>query len=246
MSARAERRTTVAPFTDGVSSAMMDALRALGPQVRTETPRGFHLTEKVVSFFERLRGAAPAAPEGRPDTPLIERFKAGDQAAFGIIYERHYARVLRVAWRMLGSRALAEDIAQDVFVRAYHALPEFEVRARLSTWLYRVTVNACLDHLKSGRRKYERTVEDGALERRSAGGPAPDEALLAEQRRALVAEGVNRLPEKYRVVVILRDIEERPYKEIRDILDLPVTTLKMRAIRGREMLARVIERMIEP
>lgn len=211
-----------------------------------ETLGGSDLSGKVVSLFDRLRGASPpaAAPGERPDAPLIERFKAGDEAAFGQIYERHYARVLRVAWRMLGTQALAEDIAQDVFIRAYHALPEFEVRARLSTWLYRVTVNACLDHLKSGRRKYERPADDNALGRRCGDDPAPDEALLAQERRALVAEGVSRLPEKYRVVVVLRDIEERPYKEIRDILGLPVTTLKMRAIRGREMLARVIERMV--
>lgn len=223
---------------------MMRRLRALGPT--TDNRReGFDLAGKALSLFDRLRGEPPATSD-RPDAPLIERFKAGDTAAFGAIYERHYGRVVRVAWRMLGSRSQAEDVAQDVFIRAYHALPDFEVRARLSTWLYRVTVNACLDQLKSGRRKYERPVEDGALERRRSGRPEPDAALAAEQRRRLVTEGITRLPEKYRVVIVLRDIEERPYKEIRDILGLPVTTLKMRAIRGREMLARVIERMVKP
>lgn len=236
--------TMSSPFADDRASAMMVPLRAQSPAA--ETSRGTELAGKVVSLFDPLRGSTPpsAAPGERPDAPLIERFKAGDASAFGQIYERHYARVLRVAWRMLGSQALAEDIAQDVFIRAYHALPEFEVRARLSTWLYRVTVNACLDHIKSGRRKYERQAEEGALGRRQADGLSPDDAYVAEERRAMVAEGVSRLPEKYRIVVILRDIEERSYKEIRDILGLPVTTLKMRAIRGREMLARVIERMV--
>ncbi len=237
---------TPAPFADDVPSVMMGRLRALGPALDTARKGELDLVGKAISLFDRLRGEPPASSEDRPDTPLIERFKAGDQAAFGEIYERHYGRVVRVAWRMLGSRAQAEDLAQDVFIRAYHALPDFEVRARLSTWLYRVTVNACLDQLKSGRRKYERPADDSALERRRSTDPGPDGAFAAEQRRQLVTEGITRLPEKYRVVIVLRDIEERPYKEIRDILGLPVTTLKMRAIRGREMLARVIERMVEP
>lgn len=240
-------RADGATFTGALPSAIIgETLRSFGPR-GVMPPRGSSLVGKVLSLVDRMRGHPPSDEAGdRPDAPLLARFKAGDQAAFGQIYERHYGRVMRVAWRMLGSEALAEDIAQDVFVRAYHALPDFEVRARLSTWLYRVTVNACLDHLKSGRRKYERQPEDGSLARRAGNRPGPDAAYLAEERRALVAEGVARLPEKYRIVVILRDIEERPYKEIREITGLPVTTLKMRAIRGRDMLARIIERMVEP
>lgn len=245
------RLAGVTTFTSGHASAIMGQTLDASQAGVGEAPRGSILAGKVISLVDRLRGNPPETEEttevvDRPDAPLIERFKAGDQAAFGVIYERHYSRVLRVAWRMLGSQALAEDIAQDVFIRAYHALPDFEVRARLSTWLYRVTVNACLDHLKSGRRKYERQPDEGTMNRRASDRLDPDAAFIAEERRALVAEGVSRLPEKYRIVIILRDIEERPYKEIRDILGLPVTTLKMRAIRGRDMLARVIERMVQP
>ncbi len=202
---------------------------------------------KVISLFERLKGVdAPSAEPGeRPDAPLIRRFQAGDTRAFGQIYELHYGRVYRVALRTLGDPTEAEDIAQKVFVRAWHALPDFEIRARLSTWLYRVTVNACLDHLKSGRRRYERQPAEGLLDRQEADGPTPAAQYLAEERKALVTTAVSRLPEKYRMVVILRDIEQRPYVEISEILSLPVTTLKMRAIRGREMLRKLIERMVE-
>lgn len=204
------------------------------------------MTGRVLSLSDRLRGGPPAEGDAdRPDAPLIERFQAGDRAAFATIYERHYGRVLRVAWRMLGQQALAEDIAQEVFIRAWHALPDFEIRARLSTWLYRVTVNACLDHLKSGRRRYERQADEGVLEQRRAGDPSPQAQVIAAQREALVTEAVARLPAKYRAVVVLRDIEERPYKEIHEILGLPVTTLKMRAIRGRAMLAKLVERIVE-
>jgi len=203
---------------------------------------------KVISLFERLKsGEVPKPLERgeRPDAPLIRRFQAGDSRAFGQIYELHYGRVYRVALRTLGDPTEAEDIAQVVFVRAWHALPDFEIRARLSTWLYRVTVNACLDHLKSGRRKYERQPVEGLLERREFDGPTPAARYLAEERRALVTTAITRLPEKYRMVVILRDIEQRPYVEISEVLSLPVTTLKMRAIRGREMLRKLIERMVE-
>lgn len=204
---------------------------------------------KVLSLFDRLRAteASAAIERGeRPDEPLIRRFQAGDRTAFSALYERHYTRVFRVALRTLGDPTEAEDIAQEVFLRAWHALPAFEIRARLSTWLYRVTVNACLDHLKSGRRKYERQPADGFIEAHRGDSPTPAAQYAAEQRRSLVAQAVARLPEKYRIVIILRDIEERPYVEIEEILGLPVTTLKMRAIRGREMLAKLVERMTDP
>lgn len=203
---------------------------------------------RVLSFFDRLRAteASPADADDRPDTPLIHRFQAGDTSVFAELYERHYTRVYRTALRTLGDPAEAEDIAQEVFVRTWHALPAFEIRARLSTWLYRVTVNACLDHLKSGRRKYERPAAEGTIDHHRADAPSPGAQYIAEERRLLVTRAITRLPEKYRLVVILRDIEERPYVEIAEILDLPVTTLKMRAIRGREMLAKLIERMTQP
>lgn len=216
-------------------------LRARGSAIAEQRP----LTGRLLSIVDRLRRVADDDPD-RPDLALVQRFQAGDRRAFEEIYRRHYDRVQRVAMRMVGDRTLAEDITQEVFVRAYRALPDFQTRAKLSTWLYRVTFNACADHLKSGRNRFERQAAEGLLERQESQAPSPVESIEAEQRREMVATAVQRLPEKYRMVVILRDIEERPYAEMAEVLDLPITTMKMRAIRGREMLARLIERMGDP
>ena len=203
------------------------------------------VTERVVPI---TRGASRSADDDplRRDQALVERFQAGDQAAFGEIYRLHYGQVLRIALRMVRSRATAEDITQGVFVRAHRALHRFEARSKLSTWFYRVAFNACADHLKSGWNRLERSAPEGLLERRESSGPSPYESFEAEQRRALVTEAIQRLPEQYRMVVILRDIEDRPYAEMAEILGLPITTMKMRAIRGRQMLARLVQRMCEP
>ncbi|MCA9537630.1 MAG: sigma-70 family RNA polymerase sigma factor [Myxococcales bacterium] len=204
------------------------------------------MSGRVISFIDRFRRSESSDDPDRPDAPLIERFQKGDRDAFSVLYARHYERVLRVVWRMVGGRAEAEDITQDVFIRVFHALPNFETRARFSTWLYRIAVNASLDYLKSGRRRFEKAADEDGFERVRGDTADPLTSLDAARRRALVSEAVSRLPEKYRVVIVLRDIEERPYEEIREITGLPVTTLKMRAIRGREMLARLVRRMVEP
>ena len=144
---------------------------------------------------------------------------------------------------MTGSTADAEDITQVVFERVWHALGRFRTgEAQLSTWLYRVAANACLDHLKSAPRRRERGLEPEVAARQADVGRSPEAQLAADQTRSRIEQALLALPEKYRVVVVLRDIEERSYEEIRAILELPITTLKMRAVRGREKLAAVLER----
>ena len=185
------------------------------------------------------RGASKATSE-LSDAELVERIGKGDRGAMEVVYQANYARVLRVSWRILGSREEAEDIAQDVFVRAWDALRSFEPRARISTWLYRVTVNASLDRLKTRRRRHARLSDLPAR----APAETADNALSLHQQRRLLADAVARLPEKYRVVIVLRDIEGRPYAEMEQILDLPQTTLKMRAVRGRQQLQKLVSRMV--
>ncbi|MCB9546234.1 MAG: sigma-70 family RNA polymerase sigma factor [Myxococcales bacterium] len=185
-----------------------------------------------------------AADEAAEDELLVARFLEGDNQAFDQLYRRHGPRVYRLALRMMGSAADAEDLVQVVFERAWRALPRFrQGEARVSTWLYRVTVNACFDQLKSARRKRERGMEPDAFAQQADRRRGPEERVAAAQARGLVEQALQSLPEKYRVVVVLRDIEERSYQELRAILKLPITTLKMRAVRGREQLARACERL---
>jgi RNA polymerase sigma-70 factor (ECF subfamily) len=168
---------------------------------------------------------------------LIARCVAGDVEAFRPLVQRYQRLAFSVAFRMLGSRADAEDIAQQAFVDAFNALDRFRGEGRshaFSTWLLRIAVNRSKDVLKSKRRTEEpldREVQGG--EAAFAYDPPTPEANAA----ALL-----KLPTKYREVLILRDAEDLSYEEIRVILRLPITTLKIRVVRGRAMLRQLVER----
>lgn len=174
------------------------------------------------------------------DAEWIEQLASGEAQAFESLYRRHAGQVHRVALRIVGSRADADDITQRVFEKAWLALPRFRAEARVSTWLYRVTVNACLDHLRAARR---RPITEPPATHIADPRRGPEALVASAQTIAVVEQAILRLPDKYRIVIVLRDIEGHDYKSMRAILRLPVTTLKMRVVRGREYLSRIIERM---
>ncbi|HSS38913.1 MAG TPA: sigma-70 family RNA polymerase sigma factor [Polyangia bacterium] len=195
--------------------------------------------------------AAPVAAIGTRDeeeTRLIHRCLTGDVEAFRPLVHRYQRLVFAVAFRMLGSRADAEDIAQQAFVDAFNALDRFRPEGRpraFSTWLLRIAVNRSKDVLKSKRRTEE------PLDRDVPGGeaafaydpPTPETNASHGERRAHLGAALLKLPTKYRAVLILRDAEDLSYEEIRRILRLPITTLKIRVVRGRAMLRNLVERV---
>ncbi|HEY4392481.1 MAG TPA: sigma-70 family RNA polymerase sigma factor [Polyangia bacterium] len=178
---------------------------------------------------------------------LIARCVAGDVEAFRPLVQRYQRLAFSVAFRMLGSRADAEDIAQQAFVDAFNALDRFRGEGRahaFSTWLLRIAVNRSKDVLKSKRRTeqpLDREVHAGeaafAYE-----PPTPEVNASHGERRAHLGAALLKLPTKYREVLILRDAEDLSYEEIRGILRLPITTLKIRVVRGRAMLRQLVER----
>jgi RNA polymerase sigma-70 factor (ECF subfamily) len=192
---------------------------------------------------------APVASAGsaREDDEqrLIDRCRAGELEAFRPLVQRYQRLAFSVALRMLGSRADAEDVAQQAFTDAYHALHRFDGAGRrnaFSTWLVRIAVNRCKDLLKSKKRgEVPLEGEVGGGEAAFAHDPSNPEAiaLRGEQRRRLES-ALLRLPLKYREVLILKDVEELPYEEIRSILRLPITTLKIRVVRGRAMMQKLL------
>lgn len=176
----------------------------------------------------------------------IARCRSGDTEAFRPLVQRYQRVVFSVALRMLGSRADAEDVAQQAFVDAFAALDRFNGEGRknaFSTWVIRIAVNRCKDVLKSKKRTEEplacEVAGDGAM---FAHDPRDPETHLAEsrQRQALEA-ALLRVPVKYREVLILKDVEELSYEEIRAILRLPITTLKIRVVRARAMVRAHLE-----
>jgi RNA polymerase sigma-70 factor (ECF subfamily) len=191
-------------------------------------------------------------PAPGPDAQTVEedemvtRCLKGDSAAFRPLVVRYQRVVFSVAYRMLGTRADAEDVSQQAFVDAYAALDRFRSEGRknaFSTWVIRIAVNRCKDVLKSKKRTEEPLGSEVAgREAMFAHDTRDPEAHAAEAHtRAALERALLRVPAKYREVLILKDVEELSYEEIRGILHLPITTLKIRAVRARAMLRELLE-----
>lgn len=176
------------------------------------------------------------------ETATIRAAQGGDGRAFDRLVDTHYRSVYNTTYRMLGTSSAAADATQMTFLKAYEALESFRGEANFSTWLYRITVNVCLDELR--RRKNDpisltEEDEDGEL---SGVRDVPDEteepARSAEQKelQRLVHEGIGRLPEDFRTVIVLYDIRGLSYQEISEVLGIPLGTVKSRLNRARNAL----------
>jgi RNA polymerase sigma-70 factor (ECF subfamily) len=200
---------------------------------------------KVVASAIALPAAAKATA-GRAvavdDRELVRRAQGEDQAAFEELVRRHQQRVSAVAGGILRHREDVEDIAQQVFVKAYFSLKRFDQRAAFSTWLYKITVNECWDLLRKRKVRplvYESDLSEeqarqyGAPEERSASAPDISDKLVArEQVERLLAC----LDERDRMMLILKEVEGFAVEEIAEILDLNANTVKVRLFRARRRI----------
>jgi RNA polymerase sigma-70 factor, ECF subfamily len=173
------------------------------------------------------------APRGTPDGELVRRFLAGDAGAANELITRHERRVYAVCLRVLGNPDDAADAAQDALLAMIRKLDGFRGEAAFTTWLYRVAMNVCYDHLRRAKRR--------PVLRRDDDAPAP-EPTLDDHADAVVgahdvAAALARVPEDFRVAILLADVHDLPYDEIAKVLDLPVGTVKSRVHRGRIALA---------
>ena len=158
--------------------------------------------------------------------------------------------MLATATRLLGDPALAEDCVQESFISAFNNLDRFEGRSGVGTWLHRITVNACLMKLRSRRRKAEEPIDDllptfdenGCRIEPAWKSTRSVEDLVAEQQvRELVMEKIGELPDSYRIVLVLRDIEELDTREVAEILDTTEGAVKVRLHRARAALKKLLE-----
>ena len=173
-----------------------------------------------------------------PDVEIIGRVKAGDTDAFEELVRRHGRRVYRSLIGILGDPADAEDALQDCFLKTFQHLQEFEGRARFSTWLLRIAINTGVQRLR-GRKDFDTLDDEGEdfkPKRIEAWDENPEESYSREELRKLVEKEVMKLPAKYRVALILRDLEELSTVEAANALGLSVPGLKARVLRGRLML----------
>jgi RNA polymerase sigma-70 factor (ECF subfamily) len=177
---------------------------------------------------------------------LISRLRRRDPTAFEQLVKQHQDRVYDFCMRMLADREEAFDVTQEIFVSIHQHMEQFRHDAKISTWIFRISRNHCLNRLKylkrRGRGRSEEYGETSEQEINASVGapPTPDESLEASRTRALVHRAIARLDEDQRVLVVLRDIEGLAYEEIVEITELAEGTVKSRLHRAREKLALIL------
>lgn len=174
------------------------------------------------------------------DEDLILRYLKGDAHAFAALVTRHESRVFNVALRVLGDPDDAHDATQDTFLTVVRKLSQFRGDAAFTTWLHRVTVNACYDILRKRRRQPMLRLAPEGDEPMSDIGPPVEDHADAAVGSIDVARALQLIPEEYRMVLVLADVQDLPYEEISRVLDVPIGTVKSRAHRGRIALGRAL------
>jgi RNA polymerase sigma-70 factor (ECF subfamily) len=190
----------------------------------------------------------PMSARPDSDADLVARLQRGDDTAFEAIVRAHGGRLLSVARRFLGNNEDAQDAVQDAFIRAYKAIHTFEARAQLHTWLHRILVNTALMKLRERRRRPTESIEDLLPTYSTDGHQAvasrdwSDAVLERKESAAIVREAIAMLPDQYREVLVLRDIEEKDTAETAALLGTSSNVVKVRLHRARQALRTLLDR----
>ena len=180
------------------------------------------------------------------DQERMLRVRAGDREAFNVLAAKYRTPVVHFLYRMVREPALAEELAQEVFLRVYRARKSYRMRAKFSTWLFRIATNVALNALRDGRMRKtletsldadtgQRPVPQRPLEVADPGGNV-EQRMLEAERREQIRRAVEALPEKQRLAVLLHKYQEMDYNEIADILDCSESALKSLLFRAYETL----------
>lgn len=179
----------------------------------------------------------------------INQVLKGDHNAFGEVVELYKDKVFQICFRMLGNRQEAEDLSQEAFVRAFVNIRSFNIDMKFSTWIYRIATNLCIDRLRKKKPDYYLDAEVSGTEglnmysQIASDIALPEEEVESLELQETIQIEIMKLPEKYRSVIVLKYIEELSLKEISEILDLPVGTVKTRIHRGREALRKQLRHL---
>lgn len=192
-------------------------------------------------------------PDGY-EQKLVERLKRRDEAAFNELITMYQGRIFRLVYRMLGDRAEAEDLAQEVFVTVFKSIDGFRGDSKLSTWLYRVATNHCKNRIKylqrraRGKKKeFDEIAEAGAIESATMNPSSriarPDHIVEGYQKENILREAIASLDEDHRTLIVLRDIENLTYDQIMEVTGLAEGTVKSRLHRARNALREKVMRL---
>lgn len=178
------------------------------------------------------------------DLQLVERVREGDKRAYGLLVEKYRRKLMRLLSRMVRDTDEIEDIAQETFIKAYRALPQFRGDAAFYTWLYRIAVNTAKNYLAAKGRGMQ-TLSDQAMDEEDEPDErlmaqdigTPESELLSKQVAYAVDAAVDALPEELRQAITLREIEGMSYEEIAEAMNCPIGTVRSRIFRAREAIA---------
>jgi RNA polymerase sigma-70 factor (ECF subfamily) len=200
--------------------------------------------------IDQADASTKTSPRDDDERELLRRVRAGEPRAFEALVRLHGGRMMAVASRFLRNEHEREDAVQEAFVSALRAIDRFDEKSALSTWLHRITVNACLMRIRSRSRKPEASIDEllpafddtGHQTRRTpAWNGDAHEKLEASEVRQQVRDCIDRLPESYRVVLLLRDIEELDTAETAKRLNTTAANVKTRLHRARQALRTLLE-----
>lgn len=182
------------------------------------------------------------------DARVVQQVLDGGTDMYRELVERYRTRVFTVALRLVANRADAEDLTQAAFVAAYRALGRFDPSRSFYTWLMRIAVNKCKDHLKSHKRREAHLTGDilgpGALFTGRVAGP--EQEVEQKQRLAFMGQALAAMDKKYSVPLVLKEVQGMSYKQMQEVLGLPLTTLKIRVVRARVQLQERMSCLTEP
>ena len=190
-----------------------------------------------------------AKPE--PDGQLVERVKRGEKAAFDLLVIKYQSRIINLVSRFVRNPDDAMDVAQEAFLKAYRALPNFRGDSAFYTWLYRIAVNTAKNYLAVQSRRPQQ-IDQGIEEIEQIEGntalkeqATPERLLLTDEIQATVIDAINKLPEDLQTAIMLREVEGLSYEEIAAVMDCPIGTVRSRIFRAREAVDKELKPLLD-
>ena len=178
------------------------------------------------------------------DLSLVRRVKKGDYTAFDLLVLKYQSRVIATAFKFVKEKQLAEDIAQEAFIKSYKSIDSFREESSFYTWVYRITVNTAKNYLLSSKRRDEVVIsdlsQDDSFYPEKLDIDSPQEILKASELRDLIFETLSSLGEETRTALSLREFDGLSYEQIAEIVQCPVGTVRSRIFRGREVIEEVV------